>query len=90
MTLHVICSSDSIHPSLNIGINRLRTKNVAVTTHGYHLAYVFNDNYPKIKYSEFEFVQDTGSILNLSGNGIVEIAGRKPSGLQPGFRVFYP
>ena len=49
-----------------------------------------NHNYPKIEYSEAEFVQDTDPILIWSGIGIVDIAGPKPSGLQPGFQECYP
>ena len=49
-----------------------------------------NNNYPKVEYSQAGFLEDTDTILNWSGNGIFDIAGLNPSGLQPGFRVCYP
>lgn len=38
---------------------------MAVTTHGRRLAYVFNDNYPKLVYLKSVIVDYTHTMLNL-------------------------
>ena len=45
----------------------------------------FHDHYPKIEYSEAEFVQDNRIILNWSGNEISDIA--EPKAIRNSARI---